>query len=403
VEKETMMKVTLNAKKFSDVLSIVKGMMGYSVLPILNELRLEAREGSGLVVACTDLLVQMELPVPSVVEVPGLGMLSPQKALKAIGSWKGEMAIESEGLETRLEIDEMVSAFAICPVADYPELAKASGPLVFEMPKALLLRGLEKAGYAQSKDDTRPHLSCLHVFGHEKHGLVFESTDGHRAVRWRSGMTVEPVVDRRTEKEKATEKTHALDDLLPMAGHDYLLKFVRAFTGPFQYYRSEEQPLVRIVDVPTGAAFTVKTIESQFPTIDQVTPVGGSLELVVQAEAMAKVALRFMDCVKLELEEGASEMKMSSSDSLGSSQYMRLKGVEVRRAERLVEPEVIEKPEEDPAVKRKLVTGVNAKYLQEALKAMKGEVVIGFEDALDPFVMNDEDSTAVIMPMRCDG
>jgi DNA polymerase III sliding clamp (beta) subunit (PCNA family) len=96
-------------------------------------------------------------------------------------------------------------------------------------------------------------------------------------------------------------------------------------------------------------------------------------------------------------------MKMSSSDSLGSSQYMRLEGVEVRRAERLVEPEVIEKPEEDPAVKRKLVTGVNAKYLQEALKAMKGEVVIGFEDALDPFVMNDEDSTAVIMPMRCDG
>jgi DNA polymerase-3 subunit beta len=132
----------------------------------------------------------------------------------------------------------------------------------------------------------------------------------------------------------------------------------------------------------------MRLIEGKFPNYQQVIPTAVAYRLTLPADplihAVRRVALLSVErshAVQFEFTKGALRLSSSNPD-LGQAQ---------------------EELDADYAGDE-LTIGFNAKYLQESLSAFAAkEIQLSFQDPTSPVVVrptDDEDSLAVVMPMR---
>jgi len=395
------MKIRLNGKRFGEILAMLKAAVDTkSSMPILGSVMVMAENGR-VRFRATDLSTEVLLAMPAVVLEAGDLLMSPHKVAKALGTWKGDVTLYSaESLmgappKMSLEIDGMVSEFEELPAADFPDGMKVGGSVLFEMPQSQWKLGMQRVAYAMSRDKTRESLKCLHLHGHTSMGLVFEATDGHRCVRWVSGV----------DSPEMGAGMGPLKAMLPGPGVVAIQRLLSGYTGPFEYLHPTPGMLAAVVDVPTGSRVSMRRTDAEFPHLDHVIPQDWGMGMAVDAEVLLGAMKRFDDGVKLTLEEGAETVLLESNDTTGK----RSMRVAVRSITRGTmpkeEPKEAHPPDDAPKEEQPKETtykvSMVARYMKEAMEAMGKDVVtIGVRGELDPILLIGSDCIAVVMPMR---
>ena len=137
-----------------------------------------------------------------------------------------------------------------------------------------------------------------------------------------------------------------------------------------------------------GVSLVMRLIEGEFPSYAQVVPKTVNISVTLATDVLVKALRRVVllssersRAVKLELTDGKLSLSSNNPD-LGDAH----EELDIDYAG-------------DP-----LTVGFNARYLLDALGAIKAkEVILGFQDELSPAQLtptHDEDSLSVVMPMR---
>ena len=137
-----------------------------------------------------------------------------------------------------------------------------------------------------------------------------------------------------------------------------------------------------------GVSLVMRLIEGEFPSYQQVVPKAVNVSITISTDEFIKALRRVIllssersRAVKLELSDGKLLISSNNPDLGDASEELDI----------------------DYAGDM-LTLGFNARYLLDALGALKTkEVIFGFQDELSPAQLvptDDEDCLSVVMPMR---
>jgi DNA polymerase-3 subunit beta len=366
-----MNKAVLSVQAFSNALSLIKQVATMrSTLPILSCVKLELGEGA-LRLSGTNLDTTLALQVTA--EVAGTGALCVPcgKLAAAIG----RMDAPDAEVEVRFEKSGLVCRSG-------PMTLKLLGldpeefPTITEMPEATpaieieskeIAAAIRNALLFASDDESRYVLCGLFFTSKEDGRLRIIATDGRR------------LFVRKFELEAdcngivPVEAARMLPSLAAFSSHAVAMRFA----GDRFEAKGEGWQLVS------------KLIDGQFPNIDQVIPPGDSCERGFTLDhAELDHALRFAATVLLEkggpvkVVAGKNQVSITASQADVGEASVELKG------ETEQETEVC----------------YNALFLGQALQAVDGsEMTLRMHDAQSPTLIENGNSTVVLMPMRNSG
>ena len=275
------MKLTLSAKPFTAVLkAVLPAVATRPGLPILSGVRLEASD-DGLVIEATDLELTARREVHDNVAVEAAGsVVVPAKALaKAVAAMaEPEIALESASNEGRADLDVRAGTRTVTlqgwatddwpaapPVAEIDPIASIDASAAVD--------AFERAALCASDDDSRPVLTAVALFFEEDPPSVeVVATDSYRLGVVRIPLASPPRVPENPP-------------LVPARAVRLLAKQLKGVGGAVQI-RALEAPgegascAPRIAFALSDAAWTVRTVEGEFPNWRQVVPEpeGGLLE-----------------------------------------------------------------------------------------------------------------------------
>lgn len=234
-----------------------------STLPVLSELRLEAK-GDSLTVQMTDLdyyssiTIEADVAEPGVVLAPAKGLLAAAKTLK-----KDLMldilsrTDERPGLE--LEAGTMEYSFFGQPSDEWPAAYKHKGKgkpkLLGAYPAEQFAEWAKRVQPFASTEDSRPILQGIHVC--RKDGFLYlTATNGHRLINYAD-----------------TEAGEPFEMILTQAT---LIHGARLFgkKGIVRLERHDKSPWVRLVH-DSGAWIQARLLEGPYPNWEQLLPRGG--------------------------------------------------------------------------------------------------------------------------------
>ncbi len=257
---------------------------------------------------------------------------------------------------------------------EYPSLSSFTPTTLMTVSAAVLSEMIERTMYAASTDETRYNLNGVYIERiAETSKLRMVATDGHRLA----------YVDRPLGEGLTALAEHgviiprkALAELKRLVDEEDADEIELGFEGNSGLARKG------------GVTLTMRLIEGEFPNYRQVIPTERGLQLCLPTEifshALRRVALLSAErsrAIKLELAEGQMSLSSNNPD-LGDAR---------------------EELDVDYAGEATSIT-FNARYLIDAVSAARSkEVRFGFRDALSPAELSptdDEDSLAVVMPMR---
>jgi DNA polymerase III subunit beta len=351
-----------------------------STMPVLSNVLLRASDGK-LTVSATDLVlsvssqVQGEVKQSGSVAVPAKDLLERVKAmpdlpLQLVSESSGTTILKALGAPRRYTLHGV-------PGDEFPELPTPTedAPRLI-LPADVLASLISHTQFSISPDDTRANLnSALFEWAGERVRMV--TTDGHRL----SKMEI------KVPGNKANASM-----LFPLKSVIELRRLADEAKG-------EETPKITLI--PSGpnaffevadTTFSVKLVDAQFPTYQQVIPQrserSATLPRLAFAEALRAVSLAASERtggVKLTATAGLMRITSESPDSGDGLDELPMEydGVEI-------------------------TIGFNAKYFLDVLSAIDSEddVILGFSGELDPAVLRpatpqeDRDYVAVVMPMR---
>ncbi|MEM7262575.1 MAG: DNA polymerase III subunit beta [Planctomycetota bacterium] len=349
-------------------------------MPILANVLLEAEKGSGkgegtLRLAATDLEVGVRGQHSAAVEKAGGLTVAAKKLFEIVRELPDEdIALEATA-NSYLDIRCARSHFTLAGTAaeEYPTLPEFSPESTVSVPTSELSSMIERTMYAASVDETRYNLNGVYLEVHPDTGkLRMVATDGHRlALVDRevpgdlSGLASGVIIPRK-----------GLAELKRLLDEDDVDEVEIGFEGNSGIARKGDVTLV------------MRLIEGEFPNYTQVIPSELSVRLVIPSDqlihALRRVALLSSErsrAVKLELSEGQIQVSSNNPDLGDASDEL------------------------DIEFSGDAVTvGFNARYLLDALGALSAkEVRLGLQNDLLPAQLvptNDEDTIAVVMPMR---
>lgn len=347
-------------------------------MPILANVLLEAsgegEEGS-LQLSATDLEVGLRGSHPATIEKPGALTVAARKLYDIVRELPDESVQLTAGSDGYLEIRCGRARFSLAGTAaeEYPSLPDFQPGHLVRLQAAVLAQMIDRTMYAASVDETRYNLNGVYFEVLPDAGKIrMVATDGHRLA----------LVDRTAGSDL---EGLASGVIIPRKGLAELKRLVDeedadeveiGFEGSSGLARKGSVTLV------------MRLIEGEFPNYQQVIPKPPDQPLTLPAEplvrALRRVALLSAErsrAVKVELAEGRLVLSSSNPD-LGEAQ------------------EEIEIDYEAES----LSIGFNARYLLDSLGALGAkEVRLGIRDANSPAELRpteDEDSLAVVMPMR---
>lgn len=348
-------------------------------MPILANVLLEADKESGgggsLRLAATDLEVGVRGQHPAKVSKAGGLTVAAKKLFEIVRELPDEdIALEATA-NSYLDIRCARSHFTLAGTAaeEYPTLPEFSPESTVSIPSEALSSMIERTMYAASLDETRYNLNGVYLEVHADTGkLRMVATDGHRLA----------LVDREVPGDIAGLANgviiprKGLAELKRLLDEDDVEEVEIGFEGNSGLARKGDVTLV------------MRLIEGEFPNYQQVIPSELSVRLVIPADqliqALRRVVLLSSErsrAVKLELAEGKLVVSSNNPDLGDASDELDIEF------------------SGDP-----VAVGFNARYLLDALGALHAkEVRLGLQNDLSPAQLvptNDEDTLAVVMPMR---
>jgi len=377
------MDITLSRKVLLDLLArALPATDAKSNMPILRNVCLVADfTAQTLTVKATDLMVSFTGTRSATVRKAG-AVCVPAALTRAIVSKlpdgditftdeKGRVAIKSKGAR---RADSLISI----PGEDWPSSPEPEGE-VHTIPAALLADVRRLTGYAQSTDDTRPHLAST-LFMLHGDALRAVATDGHRLAM--ASRTV-PGMEARNPRLPSSP----LSLLVPSVG---LARLSVPEDGDLRVSaKSNEGPLF-IADVATGDRWSTKLTDAAFPSYEQVIPPTHTTTITCDRAALLEslgavgtVALDRTNGVAIEARDGVLRLSTRNPDAGEMTDTLDV---------------TIEGPNPAP-------WGINGVYFTDVLRALTGErVTVSVSGELDAMTVRcaaeGDRFACVVMPMR---
>jgi DNA polymerase-3 subunit beta len=369
------MKLTISKSELQKGLTRIQSIVEKrNTMPILANVLMTTGDDS-LELAATDLEVGIRGSHAAKIETPGSITVSAKKFYEIIRELPDEPVSLEASSDAYLQIQCARAEFKLAGNAaeEYPTLPSFESGSTTPVQAILLSEMIERTMYAASADETRYNLNGVYlelVPDTDKARMV--ATDGHRLaiVDRNLGARIEALSSGVIIPRKG------LAELKRLLDEDDSTEFEIGFEG--------NSGLVQKGDV----TLVMRLIEGEFPNYRQVIPKETHVQLVLNVEslsrALRRVALLSAErsrAIKLDLSEGTLALSSNNPD-LGDAR---------------------EELDVDFAGEGFSVA-FNARYLMDALAAMKGkEVRLGFKDPTSPAKLrptDDEDTLAVVMPMR---
>ncbi len=372
------MKISLPKSELQRGLSRIQSIVEKrNTMPILANVLLDASGGEEgtLEFAATDLEVGIRSVHSAEVETPGRVTASAKKLYEIVRELPDEPVHIEVTSDAYLSIRCARADFTLAgnSAEEYPTLPTASPGSVATVQAVVLGQMIERTMYAASVDETRYNLNGVFVERvPETEKLRMVATDGHRLA----------YVDRALDVDLGGLESGVI---IPRKGLAELKKLVdEEDADEVEIGFEGNSALVR----KRGVTLVMRLIEGEFPNYRQVIPKQQGRQLVLPSEilvqALRRVALLSSErsrAVKLELSSGLLKLSSNNPD-LGEAHE---------------ELDIDYDGEE-------LEIAFNARYLTDCLTVMGAkEVRLGIQDGLSPAQLvptDDEDSLAVVMPMR---
>jgi DNA polymerase-3 subunit beta len=347
-------------------------------MPILANVLVEAEgdaDSGSLRLSATDLEVGIRGSHPASVVTPGGLTVTAKKFFEIVR----ELADEDIQLESTansyLDIRCQRSHFTLAGTSpeEYPTLPGFSPDRTVTLDANILAGMVERTMYAASLDETRYNLNGVYLeVQKDSRKLRMVATDGHRLA----------MVDREIETDLEGLASgviiprKGLAELKRLLDEDDSHEVELAFEGNSGLARKG------------GVTLVMRLIEGEFPNYQQVIPkeVGHQITLPADrlTQALRRVVLLSSErsrAVKFALSSGQLEVSSNNPDLGDASDEL------------------------DVDFDGETITiGFNARYLLDALGSLHAkEVKIGLQNDLSPVQIvpaNDEESLAVVMPMR---
>ena len=382
------MKAIIARSELLKALQHAKGIIEKkTTVPILSNILIEAGHGNELTLSSTDLELSIhESLVAQKVEEMGAITVSAQMLYDIISRLPEDSFPElscqqdtNDGREPfNIKVNRSTFRLGTLPAEEYAEIKRVVSPYVFTMKASDLASLIEKTRYAMSMEESRYYLNGLYfevLFNDDKPFLRAVATDGHRLAKAEAsdiqfGKNLE---DQSLPKIIVPQKTiYEVMKLLDSKGGDVIVSFSsRSIAFTFG-----------------GVHLQSRLIDGSFPDYEKVIPTDNPFFLKVPtklfADAVDRVSVMASDkthTIKLTIQE-ETLMLSSSNPEIGTA----FEEVEVSYAGVPFE------------------TGFNARYLLEAARHVKGDMLsIALKDPGSAILLQDEKDPGlsfVVMPMR---
>ena len=347
-------------------------------MPILANVLLEAKKSnptSTLQFSATDLEVGIRSLQPVEVEEEGSLTVGAKKFFEIVRELPDQPIQLESAANSYLEIRCERAHFTLAGTAaeEYPTLPEFSPESTATLPAEVLSAMIEMTMYAASVDETRYNLNGVYFEVQEEPAkLRMVATDGHRLA----------MVERPAPEDLAGLKSGVI---IPRKGLSELKRLLdEEETSEVELAFEGNNGLARAGDV----TLMMRLIEGEFPNYQQVIPSEPGIQLILDSERLAKSLRRVVlfssersRAVKLEINQGEAVVTSNNPD-LGEA-----------RDEIDIDYDG-----------EKVSIGFNARYVLDALASLHAkEIRMGLQGDLSPALIvptNDEDSLAVVMPMR---
>ncbi|MFQ5596493.1 MAG: DNA polymerase III subunit beta [Nitrospiria bacterium] len=372
------MKAKIDRKRLLSGIQRVQGVVEKrNTMPILTHILMEA-QGGQISFFATDLEVGLQGSFPAEIIEPGRITVSALKLYEMIREFPdGPVHIRDEANHW-VVIESGKSHFRMVglPPEEFPVLPPLDRTDWFEIDPTLFAGLIRRTFFATGDNAPQYVLNGLLVQvekSAEGKGIIrFIATDGHRLavaegeIRGGSAGYEEGII---LPKKAILEMSRALDE--------------GETVGAPEISIGENQWVYRW----GNTVITSRIIEGEFPNYRQAIPSGNDIHVSMHKDHL-EGALRRVSVLARE-KTGAIKFSLEDGRILLSANN----------------PEMGEAKEEINASFKGegFTTGFNARYLLEALSALKGEeTTLEFKDALSPCLIkeNSEGFLAVIMPMR---
>lgn len=381
------MKATVRRSHLLKSLLHAKGVIEKkTTLPILSNILIEAGHGNQLTVSSTDLELSIHetLEAQSIEEM-GAITVSAQRFYDIISRLPEDsvpeischQSTESGREPFSIKVNRSTFRLGTRPAEEYAEIKKMASPYTFTMKTADLRDLIEKTRYAMSLEESRYYLTGIYfeiLFNGSKPFLRAVATDGHRLAK----AEASEIQFGRNFEEYAFPKI-----IVPQKTIYEVVKLLDSKEGEVIISFSSKGISFTFGDVDLQS----RLIDGSFPDYEKVIPTDNPFFLTVPtkifADAVDRVSVMACDrthTIKLTLQEEI--LILSSSNS------------EIGTAFEEVEISYAGVPFE---------TGFNARYLLEAARHIKGDILtIALKDPSSAIVLQDEKDPGlsfVVMPM----
>lgn len=349
-----------------------------TTVPILSSVLFEG-EGTMLTIKATDLersgvtTVQAKVKKPGSVAVPARKLYDYVKLLPS-----GEITLkELDNSWISLRSGRSNTKMVAMPRTNFPkvETIDSVGKTPISLPSASLKMLITQTAFAVSKEESRYTLNGA-LFGMEPNKLFMVATDGHRLAL--------------SEKEERVEGVSAKTTVLIP---------IRALSDLMTLLSESDSENIGMVQTESSILFSVghrkyavRRLSGQFPNYEAVLPRDNDKVVIVGSADMERALRR----VSTFADERSSAVKITlDSNSLKISASSTANGES-------------EDSIDTPYDKESIVTGFNATYLLDFIKAIggKGEFKMMFKNSstaalLRPDAENQQtDFQCVLMPLR---
>jgi len=371
-------KIKIDRKELLAGIQRVQGVVEKrNTMPILMHILMEAK-GDRIALFATDLEVGIQGSYPAEVLDPGSITLSARKLHEIVREFPEGLVTITAQENYWVVIESGKSYFKIVglPPEEFPVLPSLESAKKISISRAVLSGLIKRTFFAIGQNDPKYILNAVMIQVEKKSnekGLIrFITTDGHRLAVAEEEISGEAMAREEgiiIPKKAILEIKRALDDADEQGDPNLSI--------------GENQLIYR----SGSTVITSRLLEGEFPNYKQAVPSENEMQVSVDKgdlegglRRVSILAREKTSAIKFTLESGHIELSASN-------------------------PEMGEAREEISASfeGEGFSTGFNARYLLDALSAIRGdEATFEFKDGLSPCLLREESEgfLAVIMPMR---
>lgn len=360
------MKLTINSKKLLHALNKVNSVVEKrNTIPILNNVSIHAVDNK-LELQGTDLDISIKTIIDDDISLQQEGSLTVSAVmLSDIIKRLPDGDVTLEYKDDVLHIRSGRSRFKMqtLPVADFPAPQEQSTENGFSVNGNDLKEWLERVSYAASTEETRYFLCGVYMHSHD--GIIrLVATDGHRL----------------TIQDTTVIAAFQVGIIIPRKTVSEIIKMC----DDEKVYIDFNDRIIKVQN--TDTVLTSKLVDGTYPDYLRIIPTNHDKTMVVDAETIKKASDRVASindqrtrAVRIQCRSDEVELSVNAANGDNANEII------------------------DAKCDFELETGVNSRYLADAMSKFDGEVQLSFSEGTSPMIarqIGDDSYMTLIMPMR---